>query len=59
MIDREAVAHELAELGGDEQLVEDLAALVEAELIEERQSISDTRFAVRRRDDSTNYFPRK
>jgi hypothetical protein len=32
MIDREAVADELAELGGAEQRVEDLAVLVEAGL---------------------------
>jgi hypothetical protein len=51
VIDREAVAVELADLNGSEQLIADLEALVEAGLIEERQSISATRFKARVNDD--------
>jgi hypothetical protein len=51
MIDHEAVAAELADMDGSEQLIADLAALVEAGLIEERQSISATRFVARLSDD--------
>jgi len=40
------IADELAGLDGTEQLIADLAALVDAGLIEEHQSISNTRFSV-------------
>ena len=52
MIDREAVRAELDGLAGGEQLVADLAALVEAGFIEERQSCGDTRFAARPEPDA-------
>jgi hypothetical protein len=45
LIDREAVTDELAEFVGGKGLVADLAALVEAGLIVERQGIAATRFA--------------
>jgi hypothetical protein len=59
MIDRDSAADVFAGLGGSEQLIEDLAALVEAGLIEERQSISDTRFAARSLDDSPRQWRRR